>query len=151
METDFVIEMHDDLIASYGGATGLREASLLSSALAQVDAVKQFSQPSLYDLAATYCYHLCQNHPFVDGNKRTACAVTLVFLALSDIAIIAHYSEIVKVMRDVAGKQMNKKDLTEWLEDLTWDTTRMDSYELPLVYKEVKKYHGDVFRVLATL
>ena len=90
--TGFVIEMHNDLIETYGGTKGLREPPLLDSALGQAELARHFAGPyagpSVYDLAATYCFHLCMDHPFVDGSKRTACAVLLVYLALHDIAVI---------------------------------------------------------------
>lgn len=147
--TDFVIEMHNDLIATYGGASGLREPSLLSSACASAELVKQFADPSVYDLAAAYCYYLCMDHPFVDGNKRTACAVALVYLALNDIALIVEDCELVAVMVSVANKEMDKQQLAEWLESSTWSTRPMSSYELQSVYQEIKVYHSELFRELA--
>lgn len=141
--------MHNDLIASYGGASGLRDPGLLSSALGRVGFEKQFSQPSVYDLAAIYCYHLCMNHPFVDGNKRTACAVMLVHLALHDIALIAEDCELVDVMVSLASGEISKRQLVACLECITWSTKPMESYELQSVYQEIKVYHSELFRELA--
>lgn len=149
INADFVIEIHNDLIASYGGSLGLREPSLLNSALGQTDLAKHFSDPSVYDLAATYGYHLCMDHPFVDGNKRTACAVMLVYLALHDIAVIVEDCELVAVMLEIANGELNKKGLATVLEGITWSMRPMKSYELQSAYQEIKAYHDALFRELA--
>lgn len=149
LQTYFVVEMHDDLIASYGGATGLREASLLSSALGHAGIARQLSDPSVYDLAAIYCYHLCMNHPFVDGNKRTACATMLMFLALHDLAFVDPMCDAVTTMVAIANKEMDKQQLAEWIEGWSWQTKPLEVYDLPTIYQEIKVYHDALFRRLA--
>ena len=75
--------IHREVLAAHGGSPGLREASLLESAVAAPQAT-MMSQPLFTDpleVAAAYLFYLCQNHPFVDGNKRTALATCLVFLS----------------------------------------------------------------------
>lgn len=147
--TEYVISIHNDLIATYGGSLGLREPSLLSSALGQAELAKHFSEPTVYDLAATYCYHICMDHPFIDGNKRTACAVMLVCLALHDIAVIVEDCELVAIMLEIANGELNKKGLATVLGGITWSTRPMESYELPTIYQEIKAYHDALFRELA--
>jgi death-on-curing protein len=80
-----VIEIHSDQVERCGGQKGVRDMNLLSSALAMPQASFEgtFLHPTLFDMAAAYAYHLSQNHPFVDGNKRTGLAASLVFLELT--------------------------------------------------------------------
>ncbi len=78
-----VLAIHQEVLAAHGGSPGLREESLLESAVAAPQAT-MLGQPMLTDpveVAAAYLFYLCQNHPFVDGNKRTALATCLVFLS----------------------------------------------------------------------
>ena len=78
-----VLAIHDEVLAAHGGAAGLREEALLESAVAAPQATMMgtllISDP--VEVAAAYLYYLCRNHPFVDGNKRTALATCLVFLS----------------------------------------------------------------------
>ncbi len=71
-----VIEIHVDQIKRYGGRQGIRDFGLLESALAQPEASfgGEWLHRDVYEMAAAYAYHICQNHPFIDGNKRTALA-----------------------------------------------------------------------------
>lgn len=84
-----VIEVHTDQIRRYGGQDGVRNFGLLESALAQPEASfgGEWLQKDVYEMAAAYAYHLCQNHPFIDGNKRTALACALVFLELNGLSV----------------------------------------------------------------
>ena len=77
-----IIEIHADQIRRYGGQAGLRDIGLLESALAQPEAsfAGEWLYHNLYEMAAAYAYHLCQNHPFLDGNKRAALPVRWCFL-----------------------------------------------------------------------
>jgi len=65
----------------------------------------------LYEQAAAYAFHICQNHPFVDGNKRTALATSLVFLALHGIELEDPKEELYQLMMDVSGKGKSKTDI----------------------------------------
>lgn len=85
-----VINIHDLLVMKYGGLMGLRDLGLLSSAVetpkAQIN--KKFLHKSIYEKAAAYLFHLCKNHPFLDGNKRTAAASSLIVLKNQVIEIL---------------------------------------------------------------
>ncbi|MGK7889759.1 MAG: type II toxin-antitoxin system death-on-curing family toxin [Leptolyngbyaceae cyanobacterium] len=107
-----VLMIHDDQIASFGGTPGLRDDGLLSSALAQPQATfgQQLLHPTIPEQAAAYLYHLAMNHPFVDGNKRTAFAVMDTFLrvngyrlALADDAAFSLVMQVVQGQLDKAG------------------------------------------------
>ena len=84
-----VVEIHKDQIERYDGGSGIRDIGLLSSAVAMPYASfsSEFLHADIYEMAAAYAFHICQNHPFVDGNKRTALASALVFLDLNGIGI----------------------------------------------------------------
>ncbi|MCP5536407.1 MAG: type II toxin-antitoxin system death-on-curing family toxin [Akkermansiaceae bacterium] len=83
LSTDTVLAIHEEVLKAHGGSAGLREKSLLESAIAAPQATFA-GEPIMSDpieVAAAYLYYLCNNHPFVDGNKRTALASCLVFLS----------------------------------------------------------------------
>lgn len=115
-----IIEIHDILIERYGGEPGLRDPSLLDSALHQPMLAVQFSDalPSLHLLAATYGYHLSENQPFFDGNKRIAAAAIIMFLDINGLEIIASEDEFFDKIMDLANKRINKKQLSVWLESV---------------------------------
>jgi len=115
LSKDLVIEMHDDEIRSYGGSLGFLNESLLDSALAHPALAMQFSNPSIYDIAAIYGYHICKNHAFSDGNKRTAVAAMLVFLKINGHDVHALRNDIIDVMLAVESNAMDKAQLAAWL------------------------------------
>ena len=79
-----VIAIHYDQVATFGGAHGLRDQGLLESALGQAQQTYAYKK-NIYEAAAQYCISLAKNHPFVDGNKRTAAACMLTFMLLNRI------------------------------------------------------------------
>src|SRR4030066_1171106 len=95
-----VVEIHTDQIKRYGGSDGVRDMSLLSSAVAMPYASfsGSFLHADIYEMAAAYAFHICQNHPFVDGNKRTALAAALVFLEMNGISIVDTEERLYKAM-----------------------------------------------------
>ena len=119
VEPDFltlaeVIEVHADQIQRYGGQKGVRDFGLLQSALAQPEAsfAGEWLHKNLYDMAAAYAYHLSQNHPFVDGNKRTALACALVFLELHGVTVLDPQGRLKETMMQVASGKIGKAELT---------------------------------------
>jgi death on curing protein len=115
-----VIEIHADQIHRYGGQAGVRDLGLLESALAQPEAsfAGAWLHKDHYEMAAAYAYHLCQNHPFIDGNKRTALAAALVFLELSDISILDPRGRLKNAMVRIASGRMSKTDFVKLLRKL---------------------------------
>ena len=101
-----VTEIHADQIEHYGGTGGTRDINLLSSAVAMPYASfsGDFLHRDIYEMAAAYAFHICQNHPFMDGNKRTGLATALVFLALNGIELDDPKEELYELMMDVSGK-----------------------------------------------
>src|SRR5260370_603870 len=94
---DEVLEIHRDQIARYGGASGIGDVGLLQSALAQPPASfgGQFLHADLFEMAAAYLFHIVQNHPFIDGNKRVGTVAAIVFLKLNNHSINATQDELV--------------------------------------------------------
>ena len=115
-----VIEIHADQIRRYGGQEGVRDFGLLESALAQPEAsfAGEWLHKELYAMAAAYAYHLSQNHPFIDGNKRTALACALVFLELHGVSIRDPRGVLRDTMRDIASGQMSKSEFAQFLKPL---------------------------------
>jgi death-on-curing protein len=115
-----VIEIHADQLKRYGGGSGLRDLGLLESALAQPEASfgGEWLHSTIHDMAAAYAYHLCQNHPFVDGNKRTALACALVFLELNRAGIADPKGRLKDAMLAVADGRMSKAEFATLLRGL---------------------------------
>lgn len=115
-----VVEIHADQIQRYGGQSGVRDLALLKSALAQPEAffAGEWLHGDVHEMAAAYAYHLCQNHPFNDGNKRTALAAALVFLELNGIGILDPKGRLNSAMFRMASGGMSKADFAKLLREL---------------------------------
>jgi death-on-curing protein len=105
-----VLLILQDQIRRYGGAYGVRDRELLSSALAMPSTSFEgkYLHKDLYEQAAAYAFHICQNHPFIDGNKRTALASALVFLSLNGVELDDPHEDLYKLMMNVSGKGTGK-------------------------------------------
>jgi death-on-curing protein len=111
-----VLEIHLDQTSRYGGNSEIRDRGLLESAIAQPQAEfgGQMLHASLFEMAAAYMFHIVQNHPFVDGNKRTGVAAALVFLDLNGIEVIAPQGAIYDITISVARGLSDKQALAEF-------------------------------------
>lgn len=107
--------IHDDQIASHGGAYGLRDEGLLSSALARARNQYGYKKVDLYQLAAAYGYGIVRNHPFVDGNKRTAFQIMYAFLKVNGCELNVPEPEVVLMMQALAAGDANEKPLVQWM------------------------------------
>ena len=116
-----VVDVHTDQIKRYGGQAGVRDFGLLESALAQPEATfgGEWLHRNLFEMAAAYAYHLCQNHPFFDGNKRTALACALVFLELNRVRVQDPKGLFKGAMLRVASGKMEKKELADLFRKLS--------------------------------
>jgi death on curing protein len=111
-----VLAYHARQIELYGGDSGLRDAGLLNSALAQPQNTYLYDATAdLYDIAAAYAFHLTKNHPFVDGNKRTALQCGLGFLALNGIKVDAPSDELYSAMIQLTAGRGGKSEFAEFL------------------------------------
>ena len=115
---DEVLELHEDQISSFGGTSGVRDEGLLESALAQPQATfgGQLLHPTITEQAAAYLYHLAMNHPFIDGNKRTAFAVADTFLRLNGWTLNLTDDRAYDLVMQVARGTMTKEELSTELE-----------------------------------
>lgn len=111
-----VIAMHGELVAEYGGISGMRDADLLSSALARPQNQVAYGEPSVFDLAAAYAFGIIQNHPFIDGNKRTGFLASYVFLDLNGWELIAPEADAVTAVLALAAGTMDEAGFSDWLE-----------------------------------
>ena len=118
LSLDEVLELHADQISSFGGTPGVRDEGLLESALAQPQATfgGQFLHPTISEQAAAYLYHIAMNHPFIDGNKRTAFAVTDTFLRLNGCTLNLTDDRAYDLVMRVAGGTMTKEELSREFE-----------------------------------
>lgn len=89
LRIDDVLRIHEDQVVRYGGSRALRDAGLLTSAVEAPRATfgGRFLHADLFDMAGAYLFHIVQNHPFIDGNKRTGAVAALVFLDLNGVEV----------------------------------------------------------------
>ena len=113
---EYVTVIHADQINKYGGGPGLRDVGLLESALAQPRATfgGEWLHPTLFDMAAAYLFHLVENHPFLDGNKRVGAATAIVFLELNQIEINVDEAKLADFVLQVAQGRINKQVIAEF-------------------------------------
>ncbi len=116
LSTEDVLTLHADQVELYGGEHGVRDMGLLDSAVAQPRASfgGQFLHNDLFEMAAAYLYHLVQNHPFLDGNKRTGAVAAMVFLDLNGVEIDAPKGSLYDLTMAVATGQAGKAEITEF-------------------------------------
>jgi death-on-curing protein len=110
-----VLLILQDQIRRYGGLYGVRDLALLSSALAMPRATFEgkLLHEDVYDQAAAYAFHICQNHPFLDGNKRVALASALVFLDFNGVEVDDPAEELYRLMMEVAAGKKTKREIAE--------------------------------------
>lgn len=112
-----VLEIHQDQVARYGGASGIRDMELLKSALGMPSATYggQFLHTDIYEMAAAGLFHLVKNHPFVDGNKRVGAVAAFVFLALNGFDFDAPEDDFAEMVLSVAQGDLDKTDVAVFI------------------------------------
>ncbi len=115
-----VVDIHSNQIKLYGGLPGIRDITLLSSAIAMPHASfhGEYLHNDIYEMAAAYAFHIGRNHPFVDGNKRTALVAALVFLELNGISISDVQGKLYDAMLDLSTGKLNKSEFASILRKL---------------------------------
>jgi len=116
---DVVVAIHEAQLAEHGGGEGLRDLGLLESALARPFNLATHGEPDLCALAASLGFGLARNHPFVDGNKRTAFVAVEVFLGVNGLDLTAGDADCVVAMLDLAAGDLSEDDFAIWLRDHT--------------------------------
>jgi len=111
-----VINAHEESLAEHGGPSGIRDLGLLESALARPRNLFAYSEtePSVQRMAAAYAFGITANHPFVDGNKRTALIASLTFLKLNGLRLIAEKADRYRMFYGLAAGTVSEDDLAEW-------------------------------------
>jgi len=111
---DEVLALHAEATERFGGGGGIRDVGLLESALGTPQATfgAEWLHPSLPEMASAYLFHICKNHPFVDGNKRAALASALVFLGVNGMEVDASESEMHDLVLGVAAGTRTKADVS---------------------------------------
>jgi len=113
--------IHQRQIAEHGGSEGLRDEGLLSSALAGPKNLLAYGEPSpdLASLAAAYAYGIARNHPFVDGNKRTALVAARTYLILNSVDLDATQDDKVLTFLNLAEGAISEEELADWIRKRT--------------------------------
>jgi death on curing protein len=116
---DEVLSLHEDQIRRFGGSHGVRDVRLLESAIGSAAATfgGEFLHGSIFEMAAAYLYGICKNHPFVDGNKRTAAAAALVFLEMNIVEVDADEDEFYDLVIGVAEGRFSKAQVAVFLQE----------------------------------
>src|SRR5258707_2911552 len=115
LEPALVLVIHDDQLWQYGGAIGLRDKGLLESALARSRNLAAYGEPDAAALAGAYAFGIARNHPFIDGNKRTAYAVMETFLIRNGYRLSASDEECVLTMLALATGEIDEASFAEWI------------------------------------
>jgi death on curing protein len=118
---DDVLTLHANQVNLYGGQQGVRDLGLLESALAQPQATfgGQLLHKDVFEMAAAYLFHVVQNHPFLDGNKRTGAVAALVFLDLNGVEIDAPKGSLYELTMRVATGQASKDHIADYFRSHT--------------------------------
>lgn len=112
--TEVALAAHAEQLAEHGGGDGIRDAGMLDSAMARPQNLAQYGDPDAAALAAAYAFGIARNHPFIDGNKRTAAVVSETFLMLNGYALGATDAELVVAFVALAAGELSEDELADW-------------------------------------
>lgn len=115
LNENFVLALHQEMLAEFGGADGVRDEGLLHSALTRPQNLLAYESPSLFDLAASYAFGIIGNHPFIDGNKRTGFMAAYVFLGRNGWELTASEPDATATTLALASKAISQNDYSAWL------------------------------------
>ena len=105
---------HAEQLAEHGGGEGVRDAGMLDSAMARPRNLAEYGEPDVAALAASYAFGIARNHPFVDGNKRTAAVVSETFLMLNGYSLDATDADVVVAFVALAAGELSEEELADW-------------------------------------
>jgi death-on-curing protein len=117
LELNIVLDVHAEQLALFGGGDGVRDMGLLESALARPQNKHAYGEEDLHVLAAAYAFGIARNHPFIDGNKRTAFASMIVFLGLNGIDLDVPSEQATAILFSVASGEVGEEGLARWISD----------------------------------
>jgi death-on-curing protein len=108
---------HREQLAEHGGGDGVRDMAMFESAMARPQNLAAYGDPDAAALAASYAFGLARNHPFVDGNKRTAAVVSEGFLAKNGYQLMARNAELVPIFEALAAGELSEDELADWFRE----------------------------------
>jgi len=111
------IAAHAEQLSEHGGADGVRDITLLESVMERPVNLAAYGEPDISALAASYAYGIARNHPFVDGNKRTAAVVSEAFLLLNGASLTASDAELVVAFVALAAGELSEEELAGWFRE----------------------------------
>ena len=114
---DVAVAAHAEQLAEHGGGEGVRDQRLLESAMARPQNLAAYGEPDAAALAAAYAFGIARNHPFVDGNNRTAAVVSETFLILNGHSLAASDAELVVAFLALAAGELSEEELAEWFRE----------------------------------
>jgi len=117
LTVEMIVAIHDEQLSVHGGSEGLRDRALLESALDRPRNKWAYEQAELAELAAAYGYGIARNHPFVDGNKRTALLAIYTFLGVNEIDFIVSESAAAAMILSLAAGEVSERSLARWIRD----------------------------------
>jgi death on curing protein len=112
-----VLTLHEQSLAEFGGAAGIRDEGLLDSALGKPENLFAYAKPTVFDLAASYGFGIVKNHPFIDGNKRAGFIVAVLFLELNGYRFQATEAEAAVRTLALAAGELSEKEFAAWLKE----------------------------------
>jgi len=115
LSREIILAVHDEQLRVHGGASGIRDEGLLESALARPLNLAGYGQPDTVELAATYAIAIARNHPFIDGNKRTAYVAMELFLELNGLLFTATDADAAVTTWAMAAGDIADEDFTHWV------------------------------------
>jgi len=117
LTAEMVVAIHDEQLAVHGGPSGVRDRGALESALDRPRNKWAYEQAGLPELAAAYAFGMARNHPFVDGNKRTALLALYTFLGINDVDFVVPEAEAAAIILALAAGEVSEDSLTRWISD----------------------------------
>lgn len=115
LDHSVLLAVHDEQLVEHGGIAGVRDEGMFISAMSRAQNLAVYGQPDHADLAAAYGVGLAKNHPFADGNKRTAFVAVELFLRLNGYSLRASDMDCILTMLSVAAGDMDEASFAAWL------------------------------------
>jgi len=117
VEPDAAIVAHREQLAEHGGGDGIRDFGLFESAMARLRNLDAYGSPDAAALAASYAFGIACNHPFIDGNKRTAAVVGETFLTINGFELKANDADLVICFLELAAGELSEEELADWFRE----------------------------------
>ena len=115
IDTAVLLAVHDEQLTEHGGISGIRDTGMFESAIDRAKNLAAYGEPDAAQLAAAYGYGLAKNHPFLDGNKRTAFVAVELFLALNGYDLQASDADCILIMLSVTAGDIDEQTFADWI------------------------------------